>query len=92
MTTSISSEAQKNMIGTQTKILRAFGKIKNHETFLTYLLYFLICIFCCMTERLTDNVNYILNAHWYRESLQKKSSLITAEKNTFSPLRYGLTD
>ena len=33
---------------------------------------FLIMIFCNMTERPTDKVNYILDAHWYRE---KKSAV-----------------
>ena len=45
-------------------------------------LYFLIFIFCSMSDRPTDSVNYILDAHWYRKS----AVYLTAEKSTLTQL------
>ena len=67
MTTCISSETQEIIDGYTEKEIYNFKNQeqdnKKHETFLTY---FLIFIFCTMTERPTDKVSYILDALWYK--------------------------
>ena len=43
----------------------------------------------CMTIRLPSQVNYVLDAHWYRESSLK---ILAAEIITYPPTRYGMVD
>ena len=45
----------------------------------------------CMTDRLTDKVNYTLDAHWYSPKISTVLSSIAAEKISFPPKRYGQT-
>ena len=59
-----SSKIKKNIL--EKKITKPFSLF----------VYSLIFIFCSrLTDRLTDKVNYMPDAHWYRESLQKINSL-----------------
>ena len=72
MTKSISSKRQKIMDENRNKdIKRAF--VKNQESrnlYHTFLNFVILFIFCSRTDRPTDKVNYILAAHWFRESSQ----------------------
>ena len=73
-------------------IYREFIKTKNHKTFLTYFLYFLIFVFCSMTDRLKDKVNKIINTQWFRESSQKNQLSILNISLETHRLAEGLTD
>ena len=70
MTTSTSSEAQKND-GWKYGQVHKESKNKNQKTFFSHI--FNTFIFCSITDRPTDKVNYILNAHWYTVFLEPLS-------------------
>ena len=59
---------------------------KNYETFLmNYLL-----VFCSITDRPTDQVNYILNAHWLSKTFQL--CIVNSSREIFLFPNSGRTD